>query len=173
LNERVNGTAVVFPRFACLCFIIAFDTGGDLMVTPIGDRWMHKPSILRWLVTTGAIVCAITIISALGAAVFTLLCGALCWVFRVERVPFGFLWATTSGAIAGLLMGTLRAIDRAINWQDFSPPPQDDSRPSAMASEEGKAFRAITINKLPKDASEGAAAGQSPCPSTDERHGEV
>ena len=79
---------------------------------------MCNQSTLRWLVQTGVTVCAITILCALGAAAFAVLCGALCWLLRVERVSIGFLWAITSGAIAGLLLGTLWAIDRALNWRE-------------------------------------------------------
>src|SRR5262249_40569761 len=135
--------------------------------------WMRNPSSLHWLVRKGATVCAITIVSAFGTAVFALLGGAACWVLRVERVPFGFLWATTSGAIAGFLMGTLWAIDRAINRRDFPIPPQDDSRHPSMPSKDGKAFRESTINKFPKGADEDVVMGQPSCPSTDEQHSEV
>jgi hypothetical protein len=122
---------------------------------------MRNHSVLDWLIRTGATVLAITILSALGAAVFALFCGALGWVFGVERVRIGFLWATTSGAIAGLLMGTLWAIDRIMNWRYYLSPSRDDSRDSTVSSEDGKALEETALDKLTKKAGadEGAATG--------------
>jgi hypothetical protein len=113
---------------------------------------MRVSSFLHGLVRTVAIVFALTILWAFGAAVFALLCGVLCWAFRVERVPFGIFWAATSGAIAGFLLGTLWSIDRAINWRDFSLPFQGDSRHYPMPSEDGKALQATASDKLPEEA---------------------
>ena len=106
---------------------------------------MRNHSILNSFIWTGAIVCVITIVSALGAAVFALLCGALFWLFRGERVSVGFFWTTTSGAIAGFLMGILWAIDRAVNWGYFLSASQDDSHRSAAPCDDGKA----SLTKFP------------------------
>jgi hypothetical protein len=113
---------------------------------------MRVSSFLHGLVRTVAIVFALTILWSLGAAVFALLCGGLCWAFRVERAPFGVLWAATAGAIAGFLLGTLWAIDRAINWRDSPSPSQDDSRLHAMPPDDGKALRGKASSKLPEEA---------------------
>ena len=133
-------------------FFIVIDTGGDSVIASFGDRRMRNSSFLHRLARTVAIVFAFTILWALGAAVFALLCGALCWAFRIERVPFGIFWAATSGAIAGFLLGTLWSIDRAINWRDFSLPFQGDSRHYPMPSEDGKALQATASDKLPEEA---------------------
>jgi hypothetical protein len=111
---------------------------------------MRNHSILNSFIWTGAIVCVITIVSALGAAVFALFCGALCWPFRVERVPVGFFWATSSGAIAGFLIGILWAIDRAVNWGYFLSASQDDSHRSATPCDDGKASLRSSLHELPK-----------------------
>ena len=113
---------------------------------------MRVSSFLHGLVRTVAIVFALTILWSLGAAVFALLCGGLCWAFRVERAPFGVLWAATAGAIAGFLLGTLWAIDRAINWRDFPSSSQDVSRHYAMPSEDGKGLWGTASAKLPEEA---------------------
>jgi hypothetical protein len=98
---------------------------------------MQKQSFQRWLIQMAAAVFAITILSALGAAVFALLCGALAWVLRVERLPIAFLWATASGAIAGFLMGIMWAIDRIVNWRFFFLASNADNRVSFSYSQKG------------------------------------
>jgi hypothetical protein len=112
---------------------------------------MRIPSILHSLIWLGAMVFAFTILTALGTAVFALLGGTLCWLFRVERVPISFLWATTSGAIAGFLTGIVWAIDRALNWGGFSPPSQDDSHWSATPSTDSKASQISSLRRPKKN----------------------
>ena len=129
---------------------------------------MRNQSILRWLIRTAATIFAITILSTLGAAVFGLLCGALCWVLRVERVPIGFLWITVSGATAGFLVGSLWALDRIMNWRIYLSLSQDEARSSIMTSLYGKALQQTTLNELLKKAAENEAPTSGPlsCPST-------
>jgi hypothetical protein len=102
---------------------------------------MRNRSLLDLLTWTGAIVLAITVLSAVGAAVFTSLCGALGWVLRVERMPIGLLWATTSGAIGGFLMGTLWAIDRIVNRRYYLSPSREGFQRPAAPSEDGKSLQ--------------------------------
>ncbi|HTU17655.1 MAG TPA: hypothetical protein VMG10_06285 [Gemmataceae bacterium] len=103
--------------------------------------------MLSWLLRTAATVFAITVLSALGAAVFALLCGALGWVLHVERAPVGFLWLTASGAIAGFLAGCGWAIDRITNRRIYFSLSQDDARRSALPSLDGKAGQPATRNE--------------------------
>lgn len=111
---------------------------------------MRNHSIFDSLIWMGAIVFAITILSAAGAAVFALLCGTLGWVLHVDRMPIGFLWATTSGAIGGFLMGIMWAIDRMLNWQSFLSRSRHDSRASAVTSVDDEVTQETALEKLPK-----------------------
>jgi hypothetical protein len=81
----------------------------------------------RWLLQTVAAVVCITLLWALGAAAFGLLCGGLGLLIGMEKMPIGLLWVTTSGAITGFLVAALWAIDQSTNWPYFLPPLPDHS----------------------------------------------
>ena len=102
---------------------------------------MRNHPIIGSILWMGAIVLAITILSALGAAAFASLCGALGWALRVERMPIRLLWATTSGAISGFLMGTLWAIDRIVNRGHYLSPSRKGFERSAAPSKDGKSLQ--------------------------------
>jgi hypothetical protein len=94
-------------------------------------RFMPYQSIGRWLVQTAAVIAGSTMLWALGAAVFALLCGGMSWVLGADKTPFDVLWATLSGAIAGFLLGCAWAIDLSVSWPASLPPSTENARPSS------------------------------------------
>ncbi len=96
---------------------------------------MREETMWRGLGRIVASVFAITILSALGAAVYAALCGLLCWALRVEDAPLRGLWVMASGAIAGFIMAIVWAIDRVVNFRSYTPLSSREERNSTGPSE--------------------------------------